>query len=139
MSRIDKYLWAVRLYKTRTDATDAVKSGRITINGHSVKPSYEVHIGDTISKKVPPIVYSFKILDIITNRQPAKNVPLYIQDVTPASELEKLEMLRMERFAVRDRGTGRPTKQDRRRIEEFMDTPEFSFNPFDDEDEDSES
>ena len=137
MTRIDKYLWAVRLYKTRADATDAVKSGKISVNGHSIKPSYEIHIGDTISKKVPPITYSYKVTDIVTNRQPARNVPLYIQNITPKSEIDKLELIRIERFAVRDKGTGRPTKLDRRRIEEFMDTPDISFfDPFDEEDDD---
>lgn len=139
MTRIDKYLWAVRLYKTRTDATDAVKSGKVTIGGHSIKPSYEIRIGDTIGKKVPPITYSFKVLEIVTNRQPARNVPIYIQDVTPQSERDKLEIMRMERFAVRDPGAGRPTKQDRRRIEEFMETPEVIYDPFENDSEDSES
>jgi len=139
MTRIDKYLWAVRLYKTRTDATEAVKGGKITIGNHSVKPSYEIHIGDIIGKKVPPITYSFKVLEIITNRQPARNVPTYIQDVTPQSEKDKLEIMRMEKFAVRDPGAGRPTKLDRRRIEEFMETPEISYDPFENDDDDAES
>lgn len=137
MARIDKYLWAVRLYKTRSDATDAVKNGKVTVNGHSVKAAYEVHIGDTIEKKVPPIQYSFRVLDIITNRQPAKNVSLYIENITPQSEYDRLELIKFESYGIRDKGTGRPTKQDRRRLEEFMDeNPLFSEGDYDDDEED---
>lgn len=120
-TRIDKFLWCVRLYKTRSDATDAVKNNKVLLNGNSVKPSKEVTVGNVISIKKPPIVYSFRIKDLIGNRQGAKLVHLYIDNVTPEEELQKLELAALESFAVRDRGAGRPTKRDRRDIETFLD------------------
>lgn len=118
--RIDKWLWAVRLFKTRSDAAEACKSNRVLVNGTTVKPAREVRPGEVVSVKKMPVVYSFRVLELVANRQPAKNVPRYIEDVTPPEELMKLEMARAGAFAVRDRGMGRPTKKDRRDIEELI-------------------
>lgn len=123
--RIDKWLWSVRLFKTRTDAAEACKGNRVLVNGATVKPSREVRAGEVVSvRKMPvrkmPVVYSFRILELVANRQPAKNVPRYIEDVTPQDELDKLALARAGAFAVRDRGMGRPTKKERRDIEELL-------------------
>lgn len=118
--RIDKWLWAVRLFKTRGDVAEACRSNRVTVNGATVKPSREVRAGEVVAVRKMPVVYSFRILELVANRQPARNVPRYIEDVTPQSELDKLEMARAGAFAVRDRGMGRPTKKERRDIEELL-------------------
>lgn len=118
--RIDKFLWSVRLFKTRSDAADAVKNGRVLIGGSNVKSSRDVKVGDVLQIKRPPVLYSYKIVELIANRQPAKNVPNYIVNVTPSEELLKLEMAAMESYAVRDRGAGRPTKRDRRELDGFL-------------------
>ncbi len=118
--RIDKYLWCVRLFKTRSDAAEAVKNGRAQLNGVNVKPSREVSQGDTISVRRAPVVYSYRILEIVANRQPARNVPIYIEDTTPQSELDKAEMARLQSVGERDRGAGRPTKRDRRTLDDFL-------------------
>lgn len=122
--RIDKWLWAVRLFKTRTDAAEACKANRVLVNGATVKPSREVKVGEVIAVRRMPVVYSFRILELVANRQPARNVPQFIEDVTPQEELDKMDMARAGAFAVRDRGMGRPTKKERRDIEELLD--EFS-------------
>lgn len=118
--RIDKWLWAVRLFKTRTVAAEACKSNRVAVNGAPVKPSREVKVGDVVSVRKLPVTYQFRVLELVSNRQPAKNVPLYREDITPSEELAKLEMAAAGAFAVRDRGTGRPTKKERRDIEELL-------------------
>ena len=118
--RIDKWLWAVRLFKTRSEAAEACKGNRVLENGVAVKPAREVRVGEVVSVRRMPVVYSFRILELVANRQPARNVPRYIEDVTPPEELLKLEMARAGAFAVRDRGMGRPTKKDRRDIEELL-------------------
>ncbi len=127
--RIDKYLWAVRLYKTRSDAAEAVRSNRVLVGGAYVKPSREVKLGDQLTLKKGLVTYSYKVLDLVSNRQPAKNVPQFILDMTPVEELEKLNMPRETIFVMRDRGTGRPTKRDRREIDSLM----LSFEDEDDE------
>lgn len=119
--RIDKYLWSIRAFKTRTDAADACKLGRITVNGALVKASRDVKVGDLIGVKKMPVVYTFKVLTLIANRQPAKLVYLYAENMTPEEELEKLTMARTTIFAHRDKGTGRPTKKERREIDDLMD------------------
>ena len=119
--RIDKFLWSVRLFKTRSDAADAVKNNKVLIDGVTIKPSRDVFVGNVISIKKPPIVYSYRVKELIGNRQGAKLVPQYIDNVTPPEELKKLELASLESFAVRDRGAGRPTKRDRRDIESFLD------------------
>ncbi len=120
-TRIDKWLWAVRIYKTRTDATDACRNNRVTLNGGVTKPSREVHAGDTVTVRKGPVTYTLRVLAEIGNRQPARNVPLYLENLTPESELDKLRMRDVVVFAQRDRGTGRPTKKERRDIDELVD------------------
>ncbi|MDE5944778.1 MAG: RNA-binding S4 domain-containing protein [Rikenella sp.] len=118
--RIDKWLWAVRLFKTRSAAAEACKNNRVLVNGAVVKPSREVRTGEVVAVRRMPVVYSFRVLELVANRQPARNIGRYIEDVTPPEELIKLEMARAGAFAVRDRGMGRPTKKDRRDIEELL-------------------
>lgn len=118
--RIDKFLWAMRIYKTRSIATDACKNGRITMNGAQLKPSRTFHVGDTFSVRKGPITYTYRILQLCQNRLGAKMVPEYIRDITAPEQLELLELARLAGQSGRDRGTGRPTKKDRRDIETFM-------------------
>lgn len=122
--RIDKYLWAMRLFKTRNEAADACKSNRVKVNNIEAKASRNVKIGDIIELRKPPIIYTYKIIGLIDNRQPAKNVHLYIENQTSAEELAKLEHRNLTVFVQRDRGTGRPTKKERREIEQLMDSEE---------------
>ena len=134
--RIDKFLWAMRIYKTRSIAADACKNGRITMNGVQLKPSRTFHVGDTFSVRKGPITYTYRILQLCQNRLGAKLVPEYLRDITSPAQLELLELARLAGQSGRDRGTGRPTKKDRRDIEVFMsDTylDEIDWN--DDEDE----
>ncbi len=119
--RLDKYLWAVRLYKTRSDAAEAIRSNRVLVNGSYCKPSRDAKIGDVITLKKTLVTYTYKVLDLVSNRQGAKNVAPYILNMTPESELEKLNIPRETIFVMRDRGTGRPTKRDRRQIDGLMD------------------
>jgi ribosome-associated heat shock protein Hsp15 len=119
--RLDKYLWAVRIFKTRTDAADAVRNNKVTVNGSYVKPSREVKLGDVIAVRKQQVTYSYKVLDLVSSRQPAKNVPLYCLDITPQEELAKLNVPRETIFVFRDRGTGRPTKKERRELDSLMD------------------
>lgn len=132
--RIDKWLWAVRLFKTRSIAIEACKKGRITIKGVAVKPSRMIKIGDVIEVRRPPVIYSFEVLNLAENRMGAKLVPDFMKDVTPASQLEILEMSKVSGFIDRARGTGRPTKKDRRDLEQF--TEDYSY--FDDWDFDKD-
>ena len=118
--RIDKWLWAVRLYKTRSLATTACKNNQVSIDGMSVKPSHIVKINDVVNVKRPPIVRSYQVVGgLLAQRESAKVVAEYIKDVTPQSELKKLEDVKMVFTVYRDKGTGRPTKKDRRSLEEF--------------------
>lgn len=119
--RLDKYLWAVRVFKTRSDAADAVRNNKVTVNGAYAKPSRDVKIGDRIDVRKTRITYSYKVLDLVSSRQPAKNVPGYCLDITPAEELAKLDVPRETVFVFRDRGTGRPTKKERRELDGLMD------------------
>ena len=119
-TRIDKWLWAVRIFKTRSNAADACRSNHVTINGAYTKPSREVKVGDTVAVRKLNVTYIFKVLELVTNRQPAKNVPLYMENITPQSELDKLNVPRETIFISRDRGTGRPTKKERREIDTLM-------------------
>lgn len=134
--RIDKFLWAMRIYKTRSIAADACKNGRITMNGIQLKPSRAFHVGDTFSVRKGPITYTYRILQLCQNRLGAKLVPEYIRDITSKEQLELLELARLAGQSGRDRGTGRPTKKDRRDIEVFMsDTYLDEIDWDDDEDE----
>ena len=138
--RVDKYLWAMRIYKTRSIAADACKNGRITIGGVKQKASKMVKEGDVIEVRKPPITYSFKILQAIQNRVGAKLVPEVLENVTTKEQLELLEMNRISGFVGRARGTGRPTKKERRELDDFIQPAffgDFDFD-FDDEDEDDE-
>lgn len=132
--RIDKWLWAVRLFKTRSIAIEACKKGRITIKGVTIKPSRMIKIGDVIEVRRAPITYSFEVLSLTERRMGAKLVPEFMRDVTAPSQLEILEISKMSGFVDRARGTGRPTKKDRRELEQFTD--DYSF--FDDWDFDDE-
>ncbi|MFI3288044.1 MAG: S4 domain-containing protein [Rikenellaceae bacterium] len=118
--RADKFVWAVRLAKTRSDAAEALKGGRVLINGVNAKPSRELSIGDVIGVKRMPAIFSYKIIGITERRVGAKLVSDYLLDITSAEEVEKLEMSRLASMGVRERGAGRPTKRERRDIEEFL-------------------
>ncbi|WP_455998584.1 RNA-binding S4 domain-containing protein [Phocaeicola barnesiae] len=137
-ARIDKWLWAARIFKTRTIAAEACKKGRISINGAQAKPARMIKAGDTIQVRKPPVTYSFKVLQAIEKRVGAKLVPEVMENVTTPDQYELLEMNRISGFIDRARGTGRPTKKDRRDLDDFF-TPEYLDNlefDFDDEDED---
>jgi len=157
--RLDKYLWAVRVFKTRSDAADAIRTNKVTVNGSFAKPSREVKIGDLIAVRKRQVTYSYKVLGLVSSRQGARNVPDYCLDVTPQEELAKLDVPRETKanpgkrgkhppespqetgkttppgsalrpksnvpretiFVFRDRGTGRPTKKERRELDTLMD------------------
>ena len=119
--RLDKYLWAVRVFKTRSDAADAIRNNKVTVNGSAAKPSREVKVGDVIAVRKMQVTYSYRVLDLVSSRQPAKNVPLYCLNITPQEELDKLSIPRETIFVFRDRGTGRPTKKERRELDGLMD------------------
>jgi len=118
--RVDKYLFAMRIYKTRSIATDACKKGRITMHGQELKPSRTFKIGDKFSVRKGPITYSYEVLQLSENRLGAKLVPDYLRDITTPDQLELLELARLAGQSGRDRGMGRPTKKDRREIEQFI-------------------
>lgn len=118
--RIDKWLFAVRLFKTRSLAAEECKKGKVLINGIAVKPSREIHEGETIQVKRPPITRSYKVIALTENRMAAKLVPEYLLETTPASELEILEVQKNMSFFNRERGTGRPTKKERRDLDDFF-------------------
>ena len=119
--RIDKFLWAVRLFKTRSIAADAIKKGRITIDGSQVKSSRNVKKGDVISVRVAPATRSFLILELAQNRMGAKLVPNHIKEVTPPDQLEIIELQRLANSMNRRKGLGRPTKKERRDLDNFFD------------------
>jgi ribosome-associated heat shock protein Hsp15 len=120
-TRVDKWLWAVRLYKTRSQATEDCKKGRVSINGMPVKPSRELKVGETLQIRKPPITRSYQVLALTESRMSAKLVPEYMLETTPKSELEVLEMQKYMSFFQREKGTGRPTKKERRDLDDFMD------------------
>ena len=130
-SRIDKYLWAIRAFKTRTDATDACKGGKVKIAGVNAKPSKEVKAGDVIQVKKGTVTFTYKVLQPLERRVGAKLVPEYALNLTPESEFEKLRAPVETFFITRDRGAGRPTKKDRREIEEAWDAIDFHDIPDD--------
>ena len=136
--RVDKYLFAMRLYKTRTIAADACKKGRITMGGTTLKPSRTFHVGDVFSVRKGPITYSFKVLKCIEQRVGAKLIPEIYENVTDAKQYELLEMSRISGFVNRARGTGRPTKKDRRELDAFTSPALFGFDDFDDDDLDED-
>ena len=119
-ARIDKWLWAARIFKTRSIAADAIKNGRVTIDGVNVKPSRMVKAGETVSVRKPPVTYSSQILKPIEQRVGAKLIPEVYENVTTPDQYELLEMNRISGFVNRARGTGRPTKKERRALDEFI-------------------
>ena len=134
--RIDKWMWAVRIFKSRTIAVEACKKNRVMINNVNVKASRMIHVGDVIQVRKPPVTYSFKVLQLTERRMGAKLVPEYMENVTPAAQYEILELSRINGFIDRAKGSGRPTKKDRRSMDEFtqpefMDDFDFEFG-FDD-------
>lgn len=137
--RIDKWLWAVRIFKTRTIATEACKKGRVVMSGVAVKPSRTIKVGDVIQVRKPPVTYSFRVLELAENRMGAKLVPQYLENITPPEQYELLELIRISGFVDRQKGLGRPTKRDGRALREFAqadmcdDGFDFDFDWDDDE------
>lgn len=117
--RIDKFLWAVRLYKTRSLASDACSMNRILVNGAPVKPSRDIRSSDMITVRKPPVTYLYKVISPVENRQPAKLVSDFIEDLTSDTEKAKLEIRQIAPIGYRKKGTGRPTKKDRRIIDKW--------------------
>lgn len=138
--RIDKWLWAVRIFKTRTIATDACKKGRVTMDdGVIVKPSRMIKVGDVVNVRKPPVTYSFRVLALTENRLGAKLVPEYMENITPQSQLDLLEIVKINGFIDRRKGLGRPTKREGRELakfnEEINDGWDFDFDDFDFDDD----
>lgn len=123
--RIDKYLWAIRVFKTRTEATEACNGGKVKVGGVNAKPSKDVRSGDIINVRKGAVNYTFRVIDGLEKRVGAKVVPEYAENLTPEEELQKLRAPVETFFVSRDRGTGRPTKKDRREIEQLWDTLEL--------------
>lgn len=119
--RLDKFLWAIRTYKTRSEATEACKSGRVKVNGQEAKPSKDIKEGDIIEVRKGSVHYQWRVIIPIGNRQGAKAVSQFAEDITPQEELDKLNAPFETIFVKRDRGTGRPTKKERRDLEKFID------------------
>ncbi len=133
-ARIDKWLWATRIYKTRTIAAEACKKGHITLNGAQVKPARTIKEGDVIGVKKNPITYTFRVLQAIEKRVGAKLLPEIMENITAPEQYELLEMSRISGFIDRAKGTGRPTKKERRDLDDFF-SPLY-IGDFDIEDED---
>ena len=129
--RIDKWLWAVRIFKTRTIAVEACKKGRVMIDDVTIKPSRNVRAGDVIQVRKPPITYSFKVLALADKRMGAKMVPQFMENVTSPDQYELLDLNKISGFVDRQRGTGRPTKKERRDLDQFagsIDPDEFDWD-----------
>lgn len=123
--RIDKYLWSIRVYKTRSEATDACKGGKVRINGGDTKPSKTVKVGDMIVARKGAVTYTYKVLQLVDKRQGAKLVPVYAENLTPPEEIAKLRAPVETFFLKRDRGAGRPTKKDRRQMDDLWSSLSF--------------
>lgn len=136
-ARIDKWLWAARIFKTRTIAAAACKKGQVSLGGVQLKASRMIKAGDVVSVRKPPITYSFRVLQPIERRVGAKLIPEVLENVTTPDQYELLEMSKISGFVGRAKGTGRPTKKDRRSLEDFQnEVPEFIGDfEFDMEDE----
>ena len=130
--RIDKYLWAIRVYKTRSEATEACKGGKVKVGGTNAKPSRDIRPGETVSVHKGIVQYTYRIIAIPPHRLGAKLVPDFAENLTPESELAKLHAPVETFFLKRDRGSGRPTKKERREMEEAWDKMDFGLD-FDDE------
>lgn len=123
--RVDKWLWAVRVFKTRSIATEACKKGRVSIGGVTIKPSRTIRVGEVITVRKPPIEYSFRVLQLLASRVGAKRVAEFMENVTPQAQYELLELQHVSGFVDRAKGLGRPTKKDRRDLDQFAeDLPE---------------
>jgi len=120
--RVDKWLWAVRIFKTRSLATEACRKGHVSIGDSTLKSSKMVQVGEIIKVRKVPITISLKILALAEKRMSAKLISDFVEDVTPAEEMELLEMQKNMRWKARDRGTGRPTKKDRRELDDFFES-----------------
>lgn len=131
-NRIDKWLWSVRVFKTRSVATEFCRKGRVTINDVPVKPSKEIHPNDIVHVRKPPVNFVFRVKGIPKSRLGAKLVPEYLENLTPPDELQKLDPSYQAFSIYRERGTGRPTKKERRSLDDFFDP---NFEGFDWEDE----
>lgn len=131
-ARIDKWLWAARIFKTRTIAAAACKKGQVTMGGVQLKPSRMVKVGDIVDVRKSPITYSYKILQAIENRVGPKLVPEVLENVTAPEQYELLEMSKISGFVNRARGTGRPTKKERRQLDDFREETPFFLGDFDD-------
>ncbi len=137
--RVDKWLWAMRVFKTRTIATEACKKGRVSVGGVPVKPSRLIGVGDIVQVRKPPVTFSFKVLALTENRLGARLVPEYMSNVTPQSELDLLEVVKISGFINRAKGLGRPTKRDGRELSKFTESAsdgwdfEMDFDDLDDE------
>lgn len=118
--RIDKYLWAMRIFKTRSIATDAVRKGRVLMGGVPVKPSRGVRVGDVIDVRKPPVTYTFRVKALTENRLGAKLVEEYVENITPKAQYEILEMAKIAGFVNRRKGLGRPTKREGRQLAQFQ-------------------
>lgn len=139
--RVDKWLWAMRVFKTRTIATDACKKGRVSMGGSNVKPSRAIKVGDVIDVRKPPITYTFRVKALSQGRLGAKLVPDYLENLTPQAQYDLLEMTRISGFVDRRKGLGRPTKRDGREMSKFRedtyaDTYFLDWEDDDDLDED---
>jgi ribosome-associated heat shock protein Hsp15 len=133
--RIDKWMWATRIFKTRTIAAEACKKNRVMIGGVNAKPSRMIRLGEVIQVRKPPVTFSFKVLGLTERRMGAKLVHEYLENVTSPEQYEILEMNRISGFVDRAKGSGRPTKKDRRELEQFTETDDFDFDfDFDSED-----
>lgn len=122
--RIDKWLWAVRIFKTRSQASEACKKNRVFLNGIETKSSRTIVVGDVIEVKKPPVLYRYKVIDLLEKRVSAKLAVNYIEDITPEQEVIKLDLMRMDSSGARNRGTGRPTKRERRILDKWQDGEE---------------
>ncbi len=130
--RIDKWLWATRIFKTRSIATEACKKGRVAIDGVTVKPSRTVKVGETVSVRKPPVTYTFEVIGLTEARVGAKLVPNFLKNLTTKDQYELLEMVRISGFVNRQKGLGRPTKKDGRDLAHFT---EMSFYDYDFDDD----
>lgn len=126
--RVDKWLWAMRIFKTRTIATEACKKGRVSVDNTIIKPSRTVKQGDIVQVRKPPVTYSFKVLQCTENRLGAKLVPEYMENVTPQSELDLLEVVKISGFIDRRKGLGRPTKREGRELSKFTEEMGWDFD-----------
>lgn len=130
--RIDKWLWATRIFKTRSIATEACKKGRVAIDGVTIKPSRTVKVGETVSVRKPPVTYTFEVIGLTEARVGAKLVPNFLKNLTTKDQYELLEMVRISGFVNRQKGLGRPTKKDGRDLAHFT---EMSFYDYDFDDD----